>query len=96
MDYITADTGCKIYYTCSLSNGNYTTVEDPNLNDIGNDPTTHTKLYDYGKGLEITIPNNMNKPVYITIKAIAVSSSGRKSDVGYLEYFYNVTSQQEI
>ena len=93
--YMIADTGCKIYYTCSIGDNGYITANDPDLNDIGDDPTIHTKLYHENE--EIHIPDNMQLPVYITINAIAVSSSGRKSDISTDKYVHGEpTSQQEI
>ena len=93
--YITADTGCKIYYTCAVING-----REPDLSDIGDDPFNHTALYDNRYTIDGNIENyvpDMPSPIHTAIMAIAVSPSGRKSDVQTLYWnYYKATSQQEI
>ena len=91
--YITADSGCKIYYTCAVING-----REPDLSDIGDDPFNHTALYDNRYTIDGNIKNyapDMASPIHTVIMAIAVSPSGRKSDVQTLYWdYYKATTQE--
>ena len=79
---ITADDDCDIYFTYTFDYNESVIGRVPDLNDIGSNPYSQTVLYNHNAYNYVYTQEDIDWDVQTTtITAVAVSKTGRKSDL---------------